>query len=476
MADYYVNGYTPPKGVNSRDKVRQIQATLGVKQDGIWGPNTQAAWVTQGFGNIWKPDVPTSPAPSTQNRVDEGPAQTLNSASKQLTRSNQTDTGIKQTQAQSTQNALQRNPLLSSNFERATRLPNVSGAAQGLSSSLGTNPSSQPVTASTPAIWSGRLQEDWNAFLASQAQRGDGIDAVPTTPRNRAAEEMLAKLSTGMEKAASIQPTSPQSKPHALAAPSQYEIDRASHMLGWGVSNLIHDARLTKYEKAQAIRFVGELSSQQLNLLSDWINEKGVEEFLHGYNIRSTAEKLVKETTIDDATELSITPELVQPSYFRPRIIDLDTWENEFPDVKFSNFYYLNGEYHVDVSYVGTRYWGAPTLTTSISVGKDLPRDSIIRVSRPHIPMLISEQMRLYMEILLTPANYLDLKLNEAYGDNLFTSMPGISDALDAVDPWSHVSDIDGESIVIDVLSSYDGNLFKPFNGHEQVIVNRIPQ
>ncbi len=44
MASYYLKGYTTPDGVNSRADVREWQNRLGVKADGIWGPNTQAAY------------------------------------------------------------------------------------------------------------------------------------------------------------------------------------------------------------------------------------------------------------------------------------------------------------------------------------------------------------------------------------------------------------------------------------------------
>ena len=44
MARYYMNGYTPPEGVNSASKVKEYQRQLGVKADGIWGPDTDAAY------------------------------------------------------------------------------------------------------------------------------------------------------------------------------------------------------------------------------------------------------------------------------------------------------------------------------------------------------------------------------------------------------------------------------------------------
>lgn len=47
MANYYVKGYTPPAGIRSTEDVKREQRRLGVKADGIWGPNTQAAYDKQ---------------------------------------------------------------------------------------------------------------------------------------------------------------------------------------------------------------------------------------------------------------------------------------------------------------------------------------------------------------------------------------------------------------------------------------------
>ncbi len=43
-AQYYSTGYTPPTGANSATAVKEYQRMLGVAVDGIWGPNTQAAY------------------------------------------------------------------------------------------------------------------------------------------------------------------------------------------------------------------------------------------------------------------------------------------------------------------------------------------------------------------------------------------------------------------------------------------------
>lgn len=44
MASYYMDGYAPPQGVNSASKVKEYQRRLGVKADGIWGPDTDSAY------------------------------------------------------------------------------------------------------------------------------------------------------------------------------------------------------------------------------------------------------------------------------------------------------------------------------------------------------------------------------------------------------------------------------------------------
>lgn len=55
MASYYLDGYTTPYGVDSRQKVKEYQTSLGVAADGIWGPKTQAAYEAslQKDGNNW---------------------------------------------------------------------------------------------------------------------------------------------------------------------------------------------------------------------------------------------------------------------------------------------------------------------------------------------------------------------------------------------------------------------------------------
>ena len=60
MASYYLEGYTTPSGVNSREKVKEYQRELGVTADGIWGPKTQSAYEkslqNSQSKNIWGAD------------------------------------------------------------------------------------------------------------------------------------------------------------------------------------------------------------------------------------------------------------------------------------------------------------------------------------------------------------------------------------------------------------------------------------
>lgn len=41
---YYVSGYNPPDNITNSDQVKALQKQLGVSQDGVWGPKTQAAY------------------------------------------------------------------------------------------------------------------------------------------------------------------------------------------------------------------------------------------------------------------------------------------------------------------------------------------------------------------------------------------------------------------------------------------------
>ena len=44
MASYYVTGYEPPAGITNSAQVRALQQQLGVKADGMWGPQSDAAY------------------------------------------------------------------------------------------------------------------------------------------------------------------------------------------------------------------------------------------------------------------------------------------------------------------------------------------------------------------------------------------------------------------------------------------------
>ena len=70
MGKYYANGYTTPAGINSKTEVKRIQAALGVKQDGVWGAQTQAAWSAQSQGNISMPKTQAAVSQQAQARPD----------------------------------------------------------------------------------------------------------------------------------------------------------------------------------------------------------------------------------------------------------------------------------------------------------------------------------------------------------------------------------------------------------------------
>lgn len=50
MANWNYGGYVAPSSVSSKNDVRNIQKQLGVQVDGLWGPETQAAYERSGMG------------------------------------------------------------------------------------------------------------------------------------------------------------------------------------------------------------------------------------------------------------------------------------------------------------------------------------------------------------------------------------------------------------------------------------------
>ncbi len=96
---YYVNGYTTPAGINSKTEVKRIQAALGVKQDGVWGAQTQAAWSAQSQGNISMPKTQAAVSQQAQVRPDyavSGFTPPSGVTNRQMVRSIQANLGVKQ--------------------------------------------------------------------------------------------------------------------------------------------------------------------------------------------------------------------------------------------------------------------------------------------------------------------------------------------------------------------------------------------
>lgn len=50
MANWNYGGYVAPSSISSKNDVRNIQKQLGVQVDGLWGPETQAAYERSGMG------------------------------------------------------------------------------------------------------------------------------------------------------------------------------------------------------------------------------------------------------------------------------------------------------------------------------------------------------------------------------------------------------------------------------------------
>ncbi|MCE5235345.1 MAG: hypothetical protein ABFC62_12175, partial [Clostridiaceae bacterium] len=196
--------------------------------------------------------------------------------------------------------------------------------------------------------------------------------------------------------------------------------------------------------------------------------EKGPEKFFHGYNIRSTAERLIKETGGASVAEHKISPELAQSSYFRPRIYDFeaDSLQANYPQISFSDYYYSEGEYRVKVYNHGD-------LVGSLSLGKELPNDSVIRISLADIGNVAADQLRLYVAMMASPPMLVDMATTYLWGENLLTSMPVVEDFLQSIDPWDHEAHVSMGDIIVGVEASYDAKAFKADTGYNSIIIKR---
>lgn len=98
MEKYYLEGYTTPNGVDSSEKVKKIQSVLGVRQDGIWGPKTQAAWDSQGHESSTTPQnsATNQPAQLRSDYFVEGYTPPSGVIDRHMVRSIQSNLGVKQ--------------------------------------------------------------------------------------------------------------------------------------------------------------------------------------------------------------------------------------------------------------------------------------------------------------------------------------------------------------------------------------------
>ena len=190
----------------------------------------------------------------------------------------------------------------------------------------------------------------------------------------------------------------------SAAAPSPWEMPLRENAvyteqeLFSSISAQINNSRLPKYGKEQADAFLSEISPKQAEIVNDWVNKKGAHELFTASNIRSTAEKLIKET-VTEPTPLKITQKLTNPSFFRPQVSDsfFDSEKKEPLGISFSNYYYDNGEYRISI------YQNCKE-RAQISIGNELPHNSSIGAWSKGIREDIIDQSRLYVEMMLSPS------------------------------------------------------------------------
>lgn len=317
MEKYYVNGYTTPTGINSKEEVKRVQASLGVKQDGIWGPQTQAAWKAQSQGSTFapKPAAAVETAPPRPDYAVSGFTPPAGVTDRQKVRTIQSNLGVKQDGIWGAKTQAAWEKQYGALWQESTpvaRQP-VTAAQEyappkGIDSEAEIRQVQQRLKVTADGTWGRQTQEAWNKMRSPQIQ----IRPAPVV--SQSAPSRASRPSIG-----------PYKTPLVAERTSDAILDRQ-----------ISSSRLGETEQTLATAFAHSLAGQQKEKLINWINDKGAENTVSGKELPSTVQRLVQET-VSVPTEIKTSKELERSSPFRPHI---ESVKAAVPGITFSNYYF----------------------------------------------------------------------------------------------------------------------------------------
>lgn len=116
--------------------------------------------------------------------------------------------------------------------------------------------------------------------------------------------------------------------------------------------------------------------------------------------------------------------ELERASPFRPH---MESVKAAVPGITFSNYYYKNGNYYVEV-YAN----GEPA--SILRLGPQLPVDSIIRTRRMVLDDLLWDAGKFGLSFITQPSTWASFGLQYKYGDDTLMSAPFMESAMARLD------------------------------------------
>lgn len=432
-SNYVVKGYTTPVGVNSAAAVRNIQKDLGVAQDGIWGAKTQAAWNAK------------QEAPSDYVLNGYSTPKYVNSSEevKRIQRSlNVEADGIWGPKTQAAWNAKQKNQadyvlkgyLVPDNIHSAEQVKKIQRALK----------------IEDDGIWGPKTQAAWEAMrsggkMPESQYTMKGYSTPPGVDSDtdvRRIQKVLGVKQDGIwgpdTQAAwdKMNQENQELDKYRAATKDKSLLDvyneKATGALKESLDLEITGSELKKTDKKRALSFVEELNDEQRSSVLQMIDEYGAKSVLSGDNMFHTAQDVVLRKDVTEAKVISADAgSAYETSLLRPtRIGGADQ-----SGVSFSEYYYSNGEYCFDIYYNDEWF-------SQISVGRDFPEEVQLSINTMNDIDMVGRQIKLLGSIYGQGLPEILLGLETGLGDQEITSLLGLPLISDVLDKYNEAFEV----------------------------------
>lgn len=429
--------YSAPKGVDSVGQIKQIQKQLGVKIDGIWGKNTQAAWEAA---------YPTV-SNQTSNYVVKGYATPVGVNSAADVRNIQKDLGVAQdgiwgAKTQAAWNAKQE--------AQSDYVLNGYSTPKYVNSSEEVKRIQRSLNVEADGIWGPKTQAAWEAMrsggkMPESQYTMKGYSTPPGVDSDtdvRRIQKVLGVKQDGIwgpdTQAAwdKMNQENQELDKYRAATKDKSLLDvyneKATGALKESLDLEITGSELKKTDKKRALSFVEELNDEQRSSVLQMIDEYGAKSVLSGDNMFHTAQDVVSRKDVTEAKVISADAgSAYETSLLRPtRIGGADQ-----SGVSFSEYYYSNGEYCFDIYYNDEWF-------SQISVGRDFPKEVQLSINTMNDIDMVGRQIKLLGSIYGQGLPEILLGLETGLGDQEITSLLGLPLISDVLDKYNEAFEV----------------------------------